>query len=76
VIYFLSFWIEGETVSARDESLQKAALDDAVVIVDTEEGDENSVVEPFFFLGPSLISFVVGSYDESSQLRAICFRNS
>jgi hypothetical protein len=59
--------------SARDESLQKAALDDAVVIVDTEEGDENSVVEPFLFLGQSLISFVVGSCDESSQLRSICF---
>jgi hypothetical protein len=40
------------------------------------EGDENIDDKSVFFLGPSLISFVLGSYDESSQLRAISLRNS
>jgi hypothetical protein len=36
-------------------------------MVDAEEGDENSDVEPFFFfLKASLISFVLGPCDESS----------
>jgi hypothetical protein len=44
--------------SARDESLQKVPRnDDVVVIVDTEEGDENSDITPvlFLLLGASLI---------------------
>jgi hypothetical protein len=40
--------------SERDESVQKAALDDAVVMVDTEEGDENIDDRPVFLLGASL----------------------
>jgi hypothetical protein len=40
----------------RDESVQKAALnDDVVVMVDTEEGDENIDDRPVFLLGLSLI---------------------
>jgi hypothetical protein len=42
--------------SASDESVQKVALeDDVVVIVDTEEGEENIGVRPFLLLGPSFI---------------------
>jgi hypothetical protein len=65
-VCFLFFWMEGETVwylidievdhfSERDESVQKAALEDAVVMVDTEDGDENiDNIPVFFLLGASL----------------------